>query len=119
MMYEIFLKAISIAILKKALRGAGLGYLANGFQVISYFDALSSISDSPDLGVLGVEVGYDILSQPASDYLVNNVMEDRYQIERTGSGLYATRSRIVPSRVYVGESSGIRCICYPCGKNPD
>lgn len=117
-MFEILLKIIAGAILKKALAGTGLEGLGKLISVFTFFDTLTSITDSSDLGVSGVLVGYDLLSDPARDYLVSQIGEDKYAIERRSSGLYAVQSRIHRSPVYLGDPRQYPAFVTPVRRIP-
>lgn len=112
-MFEIFLKAVVTAILKKALQSMGLPHLGSVLGVLTIFDSLTSISDCTDLGVSGVEVGYHFLTQSAANYLISEVVEDKYAIKRTSSGLYIAGSKITPKPVYLGSGREYSTLFIP------
>ena len=99
---EALITGICSAILKRAAVSIGLGPLVRAYEVLTLFTDLTSISDCRDLGVLGLRYGYEALTGRLISYVVNDVKSDEYAIEKTESGVYVARSRVVPGRLYLG-----------------
>ena len=101
----LFLKLIGTTILKYAAAKLGLKIIGMAIEVYSTFDYLYSISTCKDLNIIGLQVGYDILSNKAIHYLTSKVKEDRYEIQRLKSGLYIAKSSIVKHNIFLESYS--------------
>lgn len=100
-MFEILLKTIAFAILKKIAIGAGLKTAATILNIYSLFDLFTTYNDCKEFGIKALEVGYGALSDRAIGYLVDNVRRDRFSIKRTDSGLYVAESSLIPVEIYL------------------
>jgi hypothetical protein len=98
---EVFLTKIATAVLKKAAVSAGYGGIVRAWEIYSVFhsvgDAFStveSVNDCNTLGVKGLRVLSDELTQKAADALVEFGAE-KFSIRQDASGVYIA-ARIVP-----------------------
>ncbi len=90
------------AVLKKAASLAGLKMIAHGFTVYSAFDTACSIHQCTEIPRCLVKLGYDSLIGAAVEQLVDRVIDNRFDVSCTASGLYlASRKPILqPDAVY-------------------
>lgn len=105
MLEFIILKTIGASILKTAAAKAGLAVLGTAYDVYSFFDSLHSVNTCRELGIVGLQVGYEQLSDQAVEYLVNKVVEDTYEIQQHESGFYIAESRLVQQPIFLGSYS--------------
>jgi hypothetical protein len=98
---ELFLKSIVGAVIKKGLKYLGLGPIVKAYEILTFFTDITSISTCHDLQVFGLEYAYDEVNRSAIDYLVKEIGEDKYDIERSPSGIYIANSKILKSPIQV------------------
>ena len=115
---KLFLKSIGIAILKKAAQGIGLRKSNPIFKVITFFDALYSISSCNDLGVTAFKIGYELITQNVTEILIDKVVQDRYNIEKTSSGLYVASSKLIKEPLYIGDPREYAAFIIPTKEIP-
>lgn len=101
-MFSAFITKVVAAILKKAAVLGGLRWLADAFTIYSWFETARSIHECKDVTSCVVEVAYDIVTDQAVDELVNRVVDNRFDVRQTSSGLYVASNKPVlqPSLVY-------------------
>lgn len=101
----LFLKLVTsiiAAVVKKAVLAAGLKVIAHGLTIYSAFETLRSLNECREIAGCVVEVGYDVITDAAVDRLVNEVVDNRFDVTRTQSGLYvASRKPLLqPTIIY-------------------
>ena len=87
-MLTAFVTKILSAVLKKAAAMAGLRLISEAFTILSWFETIRSVHECAELPRCVVEVAYDTVVDHAVDELVAQVVENRFDVTRTESGLY-------------------------------
>lgn len=117
-MFALLIQLIAVTVLKNALVGVGLKGVASLFSLITVFDAYKAITDCKDLGVFGVQIGYEVLSHQAQGYLASMKFEDTHAIERRASGLYAVNSKLHRAPLYLGSPGQYPAFAVPVRRIP-
>jgi hypothetical protein len=101
------LKTLGTSILKAAIAKSGFSSLVatagTAIDVYTAFDSLHTVNTARDLGIVGLKIGYGNLSDRAVMYLVNKIVEDRYEIERQENGLYIAGSKLVQAPLFLAN----------------
>lgn len=105
-MIETLLLKIASFVFKEALLAPFFQAVATAYEIYSIFDTLIDISDcvntTNDCKELGV-VGLQLISNPLTESTVNslvNINNHSYQVEKTSSGIYIASSLVPTFKVY-------------------
>lgn len=110
-MLEFVLSKIGLAILKAAAVRVSWRIIGDVFGIKSIFRQLDSISDCPDLGIAGLEVGYGVVSSAIIDAIANLKLAENYEIQRRESGIYVAKTRLISKPLYLASYSEFPDLC--------
>lgn len=83
---------IVTAVLKKAVAYAGLKALGMIINIVSTFELIRSVHECREIGCF-VELGYEFASEKTTSILIDEVVQNQFEVSQTASGLYVASQK--------------------------